>query len=221
MIGKRAEDDVFNRLAQAAGPVEGQVVGQAFPGEAEAGDAVTGHQFGKNSEDRGVHVDVEVPVHVGQGDAGVKYLDYLGLDFPLELKEQSPVDEIAEPRFYRIVGEMPPSVHQFPNLFVGQDSFPLHQGQVQPHLQAGIGFGNFHRIVEGCASGHDGSAGQYAFAPGLFHGAVDAGGKAEVVGCNDQLFQCLSFLFREDLSICRTRRIPCVFSYTAGTACLP
>src|SRR5512133_2028031 len=186
MSGQGPEDDPFDRLAGPPLPVKAQVVAQSFAGQPEAGDAVVRHQFGQEGKNRRVQMDIEVSVNMGEGDAAVYDPLYLGLDFLFELFVESLVEKIAHAGGNRIVAEFPGFVHQIRYLRVRQHGFALQQGQVQADLQPGIAAGNLDRLAKTGTGRHDRGAGQDAVAPGLFNGPVDAAGKAEIVGCDDE-----------------------------------
>ena len=87
-------------------------MGKPFTREPEAGDAVAWHQFGKETENSRVQMDVEVPIQVGKCDARINDLPDLGFYLPPERFVEPLVKEVAHAGRYRVVTETARIIHQ-------------------------------------------------------------------------------------------------------------
>lgn len=165
---------------------------EVFPGKANRGNREFGGQLAKGARHDGMHVQVEVAVHVGERKARLAEALELGADLPAELVPGGRAGLVDEARDGRAVAKAALSVHQVGNLRGRQDRTPRDDHEMESDGEPGMRAGGRDRLLPRVARHHEARARQHAAFVRLDDGAVDSPREAEVVARDDEVFQTRS-----------------------------
>jgi hypothetical protein len=157
-----------------------------IPRPAHLAEAIFFDLLHHDREYGGVEVEMQMAVHLVEGEAGGVKSFELGGDFGAELFAEVAVREITEPSAGGVGTEISFGINEARNAVVGQGGAAAKQGQVQADTESRILTGQFHGFSARRFVDHEAGGGEDAAAVGLDDRLINARRTPEIIGVNNQ-----------------------------------